>query len=183
MKTSKWLAAVGIAGILATTSCGGSSGSAKVSESAYVAALSKAIVAEHAFGGDASSAACLATGIVRAIGVATLNASNLKPEDFTTTADLNLSGTGDKKINAIVDFLLGGKCVDVAKNLAASMRAKAGDSMTEEQAACVAGKVVKQDAFRVGFRASLTGASAAASQADANGLRAALADCGVKLGS
>ena len=184
MKTSVWLTGLGVVGALALTSCGGgSSAPSTVSESEYVTALSKAIVTEGAFGGDAASADCLATGIVRAIGVQTLNASNLQPEDFTTTADLNLSGTGDKKIDAIVDFLLSGKCVDVAKNLAASMRAKAGDSMTEEQANCVAGKVVKQDSFRRGFRASLTGAAATASQADADGLRAAVPECGVNLGA
>jgi hypothetical protein len=184
MKKSMWLTGLGVVGALALTSCGsGSSAASTLSESEYVTALSKAIAAEGAFGGDATSADCLATGIVQTIGVKTLNASNLKPEDFTTTADLNLSGAGEGKINAIVDFLLGGKCVDVAKNLATSMRAKAGDSMTDAQATCVAEKVVKQDSFRSGFRASLTGSPAKASQADADGLRAALAECGVKLGA
>jgi hypothetical protein len=183
MKKSLWLVGIGAAAALALTSCGGPSATPKVSESAYVTALSKAIVKEGAFGGDATSADCLASGIVGAIGVSTLNASNLKPEDFTSTADLNLSGAGDTKIDAIVDFLVSGKCVDLSKNLAASMQAKAGDSMTAEQAACVAGKVVKQDAFRRGLRASITGSSATASEADADGLRTAVAECGVNLGS
>ena len=181
MKNSMWLAGIGAAAALSLTACSGSSASPKISEAAYVSALSKAIAKEGAFGGDATSADCLASGIVGAIGVSALNASNLKPEDFTSTADLNLSGTGEKKIDAIVDFLVSGKCVDLAKNLAESMRAKAGDSMTAEQAACVAGKVVKQDAFRRGLRASLTGSSATASQADADGLRTAVSECGVTL--
>ena len=46
MKKSLWLAGLGVVGALALTSCGrGSSAASTVSESEYVTALSKAIVA------------------------------------------------------------------------------------------------------------------------------------------
>lgn len=180
MKKSMWIAAVAVVGTLVVASCGGSSSSS--SESAYVAALSKSIATENAFGGGAESADCLAKGIVKTIGVKLLEQSNVQPEDFASAANLNLSGVGEKKLDEIVDYLLDNKCVDLAKQLAASMRAQAGNAITEEQANCVASKLVKHDSFRRGFRASLTGSGDAASQADTAALSGFMSECGVSAG-
>lgn len=183
MKKSLWIAAAGVAGMLAMTSCGGGSSSGSASEGAYVAALSQKIATENAFGGGAENADCLATGIVKAIGVKALVTSNVQPSDFASGATVNLSGVGEKKLDKVVDFLLGGKCVDVAKSLAESMRAQGGGAVTLDQATCVAKKLVKEDSFRRGFRASLSGVGGAASGTDPAVVRGLMADCGVVAGS
>lgn len=173
-----WVAALGA---LIVTSCGGSS-SDTASEGAYVAALAKTIATENAFGGGAENANCLAAGIVKAIGVKALAASNIEPADFASSTNLNLSGVGENKLDKVVDFLLSGKCVDVAKSLAESMRTEGGGAVTLDQATCVAKKLVKEESFRRGFRASLSGSGNAAAGTDPSVVRGLMADCGVSLG-
>lgn len=183
MRKTKWLAAAGVAGVLALTSCGGSSGEPSASEAAYIEGLSKSIAAENTFGGGPESADCLATGLVKAIGVKALAASNILPDDFAGGAAINLSGIGQSSVDKVVDFLASGKCVNLAEQLAESMRAGSGGTMTEAQAQCVADKFVKQDAFRRGLRASLTGNADSANQADRDALQAVMVECGAVAGS
>ena len=115
------------------------------------------------------------------LGLKTLVRSNFLPEDFAKGSNINMSGVGPKKIDAVVDFMLNGQCIDVAGRLADSMVGSAGAGMTKDQALCAARKIVKQDSFRRGCRASLMGTSDTESAKEKEAVRGFMTECGVAI--
>lgn len=186
MRKTVGLAVCGVAVLaLLGSACGGSSGSGstKVSSEArpYVDAMAEAIRTDESFPGGAENAECFAAGMVNIIGVDTLETANILPEDFGSSANLDLSAVGTKKLDELVDFLFSNRCVDMVQFFADSIRSEGEDMFSNEQARCIAEKVLDQDSFRTAMRGSLAGqgdADLAESMGDVFGF---ISECGVKL--
>jgi len=170
---------------LVGAACGGSSGSGsgKVSAEArpYVVAMAEAIRTDESFPGGAENAECFATGMVKIIGIDTLKTANIRPEDFGSSANLDLSAVGTKKLDELVEFLFSNRCVDMVQFFADSIRSEAEEMFTNEQARCIAEKVLDQESFRTAMRGSLAGqddGDLAESMGDVFGF---ISECGVKL--
>lgn len=175
------LAIAGLA--LGMAACGGSSGSGKVSAEAqpYVAAMAEAIRSDESFPGGAENAQCFAAGMVNIIGLDTLKTANIRPEDFGSSANLDLSAVGEKKLDELVDFLFSNRCVDMVQFFADSIRSEAEEMFTNEQARCIAEKVLDQGSFRVAMRGSLAGKDADDLSEAMGDVFGFISECGVKL--
>lgn len=187
MRKSLWFAVpVVLAAGVALAACGGGDGggSASVSERErpYVDAVAAGIRSDETFPGGAENAECLAAGIVDTIGIEALETANIAPDDLTDGENLNLSVIGEKRVNALVEFILDGDCVDMRDVMAQSITSESDGQISEKQASCVADKVIDQPAFRDVMKASLLGTADESEMLGAMGdIFGYLSDCGVSL--
>lgn len=186
MRKTVGLAVCGVAVLaLLGSACGGSSGSGstKVSSEArpYVDAMAEAIRTDESFPGGAENAECFAAGMVNIIGIDTLKTANILPEDFGSSANLDLSAVGTKKLDELVDFLFSNRCVDMVQFFADSIRSEGEDMFSNEQARCIAEKVLDQDSFRTAMRGSLAGQGDEMLNESMGDVFGFISECGVKL--
>ena len=139
---------------------GGSSGDDALREE-YVAAITGSVQADGSpF--DTEQATCLAEGMVDAIGVDTIQAAGVTPEDIAapdsdSQFDTVAEDLTEEQATAVVDVIFGGECFSFGELLASQM-GEDGPEIDEEQASCIGDAFGENEAFKQAFvDALLTG--------------------------
>ena len=131
------------------------------SEKDYIDALAASIQGDESFPVDPDQANCLATSMVKVIGVDTLTEAGVSPDDIASGDDIGtLTSLSEKQATAMVDVIFDGKCVDFGKLMTEQLSQGLGGSLTEKQVKCIADAMFGNDLFKKAVIDSMTGNTA-----------------------
>ncbi len=147
------LAIISLTGLLAA--CGGGGDSNK---DAYIDAIAATMQADDApF--DAEQANCIATGMVDAIGVDTIEEAGVTPEEIANDEDDSqfekvTADISEEQANDLVDVIFGGECFSFGEVLASQM-GEDGPDLSDDQIECIGDQFAKNETFKKAFVDSL----------------------------
>ena len=170
----------GAGGTTAVTS--GSSG-ASGSEKDYIDALVASVQGDDSFPIDPDQAKCLATAMVKVIGVDTLVKAGVSPDDIASGNDIGtLTSLSEKQATAMANVIFDGKCLDFSKLMTDQLTQGLGGSLTATQVKCLADAMFGNDLFKKAAIDSMTGNTAVDMNSAFGDIFSLLGKCKISLG-
>ena len=165
-----------------TEATSGSSG-ASGSEKDYIDALAASIQGDESFPVDSDQATCLATAMVKVIGVDTLTEAGLSPDDIASGDDIGeLTSLSEKQATAMADVIFDGTCVDFGKLMTDQLAQGLGGSLTDTQVKCVGDAMFGNDLFREAVIDSMTGNTSVDAESAFGDIFSLFSKCDISLG-
>ena len=166
-----------------TTAVTSGGSGASGSEKDYIDALAASIQGDESFPVDPDQANCLATSMVKVIGVDTLTEAGVSPDDIASGDDIGtLTSLSEKQATAMADVIFDGKCVDFGKLMTEQLSQGLGGSLTEKQVKCVADAMFGNDLFKKAVIDSMTGNTAVDVESAFGDIFSLFSKCDISLG-
>lgn len=147
------LAIITLTGLLAA--CGGGGDSNK---DAYVEAIAASVQQDDAPFTE-EQATCIASGMVDAIGVDTIEEAGVTPDDIANDDDDSqfekvTKDISEEQASDIVDVIFGGECFSFGEVLVSQM-GDDGPDLSDDQIECIGDQFAQNEAFKQAFVDSL----------------------------
>jgi hypothetical protein len=166
-----------------TTAVTSGSSSSGGSEKDFVDALAASIQGDESFPIDPDQAKCLATAMVKVIGVDALVKAGVSPADIASGKDVGtLTSLSEKQATAMANVIFDGKCVDFSKLMTKQLAQGLGGSLTDAQVTCVAEALFGNDLFKKAVIDSMTGNTAVDMNNAFGDIFSLLSKCKISLG-
>jgi len=153
------------------------------SEKDYIDALAVSIQGDDSFPVDPDQATCLATSMVKVIGVDALTEAGVSPDDIASSDGIGtLTSLSEKQATAMADVIFDGKCVDFGKLMTDQLAQGLGGSLTEKQVKCIADAMFGNDLFKKAVIDSMTGNTAVDVESAFGDIFSLFSKCDISLG-